>query len=72
MFCNTISIRSIVKVNYLKKKSPKFFWCALVPPSGRPQKFFQEGKNDVLLVSFRLLTMQRKLTYAKRLPFLRH
>jgi len=24
-----------------------------VPPScGRPQKFFQEGKNDILLVSF--------------------
>ena len=34
------------------KKFPKFFWRALVPSSGRPQKFFQEGKNDILLVSF--------------------
>jgi len=23
-----------------------------VPPSGSPQKCFQEGKNDILLVSF--------------------
>ena len=38
-------------VNYLMKISPKFFWCALVPPSGFPHKFFQEGKNDILLVS---------------------
>jgi len=34
------------------KKSPTFFWSALAPPSGRPQKFFQEGKNNILLVSF--------------------
>jgi len=27
---------------------------------------FSEGKNDILLVSFRLLTMQRKLMHAKR------
>jgi len=24
-----------------------------VPPSGRTQKFFQEGKNEIFLVSFR-------------------
>jgi len=34
------------------KKSPRFCWRALVPPSGRPQIFFQEGKNDIMLVSF--------------------
>ena len=32
----------------------------------RPQKFFQGGKVDLLLIFFRLLAMQRKWTYKKR------
>jgi len=34
---------------------------------GRPQKFFQEGGNvEILLILFRLLTMQCKWTFTKR------
>jgi len=34
---------------------------------GRPQKFFQGGgKVDILLILFRLLTMQRTWTFTKR------
>jgi len=37
---------------------------------GRPQKFFQVGsKVDVLLLLFRLLTMQRKWMYTTLHPF---
>jgi len=33
---------------------------------GRPQKFFQGGNVVIFLILFRLLTMQCKLTFAKR------
>ena len=34
---------------------------------GHPQNFFQGGSNvEILLILFRFLTMQRKLTYTKR------
>jgi len=36
---------------------------------GRPQKFFQDGVNvEILLILYRLLTMQRKWMFAKRFP----
>jgi len=38
---------------------------------GRPQKFFQGGKVDILLIFFSLLAMQRKWTYTKKCPMLR-
>jgi len=34
---------------------------------GRPQKSFQRGNVDIWLMFFRLLTMQCKLTFTKRL-----
>jgi len=49
-----------------EKSPPKFFWRALVPASGRPLKYFQGGENDILLISFRFLTTQCKMTYTKR------
>jgi len=36
---------------------------------GRPQKFFQGGNVDILLIFFRLLAMQRKWTYTKKKMF---
>jgi len=36
---------------------------------GRPQKFFQGGKVEILLIFFWLLAMQRKLTHTKKKMF---
>ena len=35
---------------------------------GRPQKFFQGGNVDILLIILRLLTLQCKWTFTKRFP----
>jgi len=68
MFSNTISIRSIVKVNSLMNKSPKFFDVQLCLPVGVRRNFFKRAKTTICLSisAFRLLTMQGTLTYAKR------
>jgi len=68
MFSNTVSIQSIVKVNYLMKKSPTFFDVHLCLPVGVRGNFFMREKTTFCfsVSAFRLLTMQRKLTYAKR------
>jgi len=72
MFRNTISVRSIVEVNYLMKKISQIFLTCTCASQWAPHKFFQGGKNDILLVSFRLLTMQRKTLYSfcaiKKMP----
>jgi len=39
------------------------------PFPGRPQKFFHGGNVEILLILFRLLTMQCKRTFTKRLLY---
>jgi len=39
---------------------------------GLRRNFSRGGEKDILLMRFRLLTMQRKLSYTKTLFFLRH
>jgi len=46
--------------------------AAIVRYHGRPQKFFQGGKVDILLILCRLLTMQCKCMFIKRFTFLHH
>jgi len=69
MFSNTISIRFIVNVNYsMKKIFLSFFDVHLCLPVGVRRNFFRGAKTTfcLSLSAFRLLTMQHKLTNAKR------
>jgi len=59
-------MRSIVKVNYLMKKISQVFLMCTCASKWASAEIFSGGKNDILLVSFRLLAMQHRLTYAKR------
>jgi len=39
---------------------------------GRPQKYFQGGNVDILLIPCRSMTLQCKSTFTKRFAFLQH
>ena len=56
-----VSVHQFWKVKYLSLQCQQ---C--LDSHGRPQKFFQGGNIDILLILFRLLTMQRKCTFTKR------